>query len=276
VTRDFHAKAGPLADRIVSAETLAGLAAAMAGQRSLILMVPAGQQVDDQLAALAQHLNPDDLVIDGGNANFRDTNRRVAAGLPFRFMGMGVSGGEDGARHGHSIVAGGWAADWAQLAPVLTASAARAQDDTPFADHMGEAGVGHFVKTVHNGIECADMQMIAEVYGILRDGLGMTATGIGPVLARWNEGTLKSYLIEISAIVAGTADPVTGGPLPDMIVDAAGQKGAGRRSRPFTSPVTVIQAGICWLASGFGFRSAFSSLRASWMFRSRLSVSVRV
>jgi 6-phosphogluconate dehydrogenase len=247
-TRAFHAEAGPLADRIVPTETLADLVAAMAPPRAIILMVPAGQPVDDQLAALAPHLAPDDLVIDAGNANFRDTNRRVAGGLPFHFLGMGVSGGEEGARHGPSIMAGGTAQDWARMAPVLTAIAARADDGTPCADHMGEAGAGHFVKTVHNGIEYADMQMIAEVYGIMRDGMGLTAAEIAPVLARWNEGTLRSYLIEISAKVAATADPVKGGPLLDMIVDAAGQKGTGRwtaiEALHLAAPIPVIEAAV--------------------------------
>jgi 6-phosphogluconate dehydrogenase len=178
VTHAFRAEAGPLADRIVPAETLAALVAAMAPPRAIILMVPAGQPVDDQLAALTPLLQADDLVIDAGNANFHDTNRRAAAGLPFRFMGIGVSGGEEGARHGPSIMAGGTPQDWARIAPVLQAIAARAEDGTPCADHMGEAGAGHFVKAVHNGIEYADMQMIAESYGVMRDGMGMTAAEI--------------------------------------------------------------------------------------------------
>jgi 6-phosphogluconate dehydrogenase len=248
VTHAFHAEAGALGGRIVPTETLADLVAAMAAPRAIILMVPAGLPVDDQLAALSPLLQPDDLVIDAGNANFHDTNRRVAAGLPFRFMGIGVSGGEEGARHGPSIMAGGTADDWARMAPVLTAIAARAEDGTPCAGHMGEAGAGHFVKTVHNGIEYADMQMIAETYGAMRDGLGMTAGEIAPVFARWNEGTLKSYLVEISAAVAAAADPVTGGPLLDIIVDAAGQKGTGRwtaiEALHLAAPVPVIEAAV--------------------------------
>ena len=248
VTHDFHASAGDLAARVVPVETLEGLAAAMAAPRSILLMVPAGKAVDDMLAALAPHLGPDDLVIDAGNANFHDTNRRAAAGLPFRFMGIGVSGGEEGARHGPAIMAGGTAEDWTRMAPVLTAIAAQAEDGTPCADHMGETGAGHFVKAVHNGIEYADMQMIAETYGVMRDGLGMSAAEIAPVFARWNEGVLRSYLIEISAAVAGAADPVTGGPLLDMIVDAAGQKGTGRwtaiEAQNLGTPIPVIEAAV--------------------------------
>jgi 6-phosphogluconate dehydrogenase len=248
VTHAFKAGAGDLADRITPADTLADLVAAMAPPRAIILMVPAGPAVDDQLAALAPLLDKDDLVIDAGNANFHDTNRRAAANLPFRFMGIGVSGGEDGARHGPAIMAGGSPEDWARMAPVLQAIAARAEDNTPCADHMGAAGAGHFVKAVHNGIEYADMQMIAEVYGVMRDGLGLTAAQIAPVFARWNEGTLRSYLVEISAAVAAAADPVKGGPLLDMIVDAAGQKGTGRwtaiEAQNLAAPIPVIEAAV--------------------------------
>ena len=248
VTAEFVAGAGDLAGRIVPTETLAGLAAAMASPRSIILMVPAGKAVDDMLATLAPFLGPDDLVIDAGNANFHDTNRRAAGGLPFRFMGIGVSGGEEGARHGPAIMAGGTAEDWERMAPVFRAIAAKAEDGTPCADHMGETGAGHFVKAVHNGIEYADMQMIAEVYGVMRDGLGMTAAEIAPVFARWNEGVLRSYLIEISAAVAAAADPVKGGPLLDMIVDAAGQKGTGRwtaiEAQNLGTPIPVIEAAV--------------------------------
>ncbi|HLQ18598.1 MAG TPA: NADP-dependent phosphogluconate dehydrogenase [Tabrizicola sp.] len=248
VARDFHASAGELADRIVPAETLEGLVAAMASPRAIVLMVPAGKAVDDMMALLAPHLQPEDLVIDAGNANFHDTNRRAAAGLPFRFMGIGVSGGEEGARHGPAIMAGGTPEDWARMAEVFRAIAAKAEDGTPCADHMGPDGAGHFVKAVHNGIEYADMQMIAETYGVMRDGLGMTAADISPVFARWNEGVLRSYLVEISAAVAAAADPVACGPLLDMIVDAAGQKGTGRwtaiEAQNLGAPIPVIEAAV--------------------------------
>ncbi|MCU0901544.1 MAG: NADP-dependent phosphogluconate dehydrogenase [Cypionkella sp.] len=248
VTEAFHAGAGDLAARITPTQSLADLVAAITPPRAIILMVPAGQAVDDQLAALAPLLGADDLVIDAGNANFRDTNRRDGAGLPFRFMGIGVSGGEEGARHGPAIMAGGPAAAWAQMKPVLQAIAARAEDSTPCADHMGPSGAGHFVKAVHNGIEYADMQMISEVYGVMRDGMGMGAAQIAPVFARWNEGVLQSYLIEISAAAAAAADPVSGQPMLDMIVDAAGQKGTGRwtaiEAQHLAAPVPVIEAAV--------------------------------
>jgi 6-phosphogluconate dehydrogenase len=248
VTHAFRAGAGALASSVTPTVTLADLVAAISPPRAIILMVPAGPAVDDMLTALAPLLGADDLVIDAGNANFHDTNRRSAAGLPFRFMGIGVSGGEEGARRGPAIMAGGTEEDWARMAPVLQAIAARAEDGTPCADHMGEAGAGHFVKAVHNGIEYADMQMIAEVYGVMRDGLGLTAPLIAPVFARWNEGTLRSYLVEISAAVAAAADPFGNGPLLDMIVDAAGQKGTGRwtaiEAQNLGTPIPVIEAAV--------------------------------
>jgi 6-phosphogluconate dehydrogenase len=248
VTRDFHASAGELAARVTPTESLADLVAAVIPPRAIILMVPAGPAVDDQLAALTGLLGPDDLVIDAGNANFHDTNRRNAAGLPFRFMGIGVSGGEEGARHGPAVMAGGSAADWARMAPVLQAIAARAEDGSPCADHMGPAGAGHFVKAVHNGIEYADMQMIAEVYGVMRDGLGMGAKAIGATFQRWDEGILRSYLVEISAKVALADDAASGGPLLDVIVDAAGQKGTGRwtviEAQNLAAPIPVIEAAV--------------------------------
>lgn len=248
VTHAFKAGAGDLADSITPTETLADLVAAITPPRAIVLMVPAGPTVDDMLAALAPLLSADDLVIDAGNANFHDTNRRTAQGLPFRFMGIGVSGGEEGARHGPAIMAGGTPEDWTRMAPVFRAIAAKAEDGTPCADYMGQAGAGHFVKSVHNGIEYADMQMIAEVYGVMRDGLGMTAPEIAPVFARWNEGALRSYLVEISAAVAAATDPIKGGALLDMIVDAAGQKGTGRwtaiEAQNLAAPIPVIEAAV--------------------------------
>ncbi|KGJ08048.1 NADP-dependent phosphogluconate dehydrogenase (plasmid) [Paracoccus versutus] len=248
VTRRFHAEAGVLADRVIPTESLADLVAAIAPPRAIILMVPAGPAVDDQIAALAPLLGPDDLVIDAGNANFHDTNRRAASGLPMRFLGMGVSGGEEGARHGPAIMGGGARADWDRVAGVMQAIAAQAEDGTPCATWMGEAGAGHFVKTVHNGIEYADMQMIAEVYGVMRDGLGLSAAAIGETFAGWNEGVLKSYLVEISAAVARATDPLTGQPMLDVILDAAGQKGTGRwtaiEAQHLAAPIPVIEAAV--------------------------------
>lgn len=248
VTRDFVANAGVLAERLTPTETLAELVSALKSPRAIILMVPAGQAVDDQLAALAPLLGPEDLVIDAGNANFHDTNRRSRADLPFRFMGIGVSGGEEGARHGPAIMAGGAPEDWMQVEGMLQAISAKADDAVPCAAHMGPDGAGHFVKAVHNGIEYADMQMIAETYGIMRDGMGLEAKTIGDCFERWNDGILRSYLVEISGKVAHAADPVTRKPLLDIIVDAAGQKGTGRwtviEAQNLAAPIPVIEAAV--------------------------------
>lgn len=248
VTRRFHATADDLADRVVPTETLEGLVKAIAKPRTIILMVPAGQAVDDQLDALTPYLDSDDLVIDAGNADFHDTNRRSAAGLPFRFLGMGVSGGEEGARHGPSIMAGGSADDWDRIGKVLTAISAKAEDGSPCAARMGDAGAGHFVKMVHNGIEYADMQMIAEVYGLMRDGMGKSAGDISTVFDSWNAGPLQSYLIEISAKVTAANDPHSDKPMVDMILDRAGQKGTGRwtaiEAQHLAAPIPVIEAAV--------------------------------
>lgn len=249
-TTEFVAAAGPLAERIVPSTDLGAFVCSLARPRKIILMVPAGQPVDDQIVALEPHLEPGDIVIDCGNANFADTNRRAAEAeqKPWRFFGVGVSGGEEGARHGPSMMAGGDPSIWEETRGIFTAIAARHTDGTPCAAWMGEGGAGHFVKMVHNGIEYADMQMIAEIYGLLRDGHGWDAGRIGALFARWNEGQLKSYLVEITAAVARTTDPRTGEPLLDRIVDQAGQKGTGRwtviEAQHLGTPVPVIEAAV--------------------------------
>ena len=212
-------------------------------------MVPAGPAVDAQIEALRPLLGPDDLIIDAGNANFRDTRTRAAQaeaeGWPF--LGIGVSGGAEGARHGPSIMGGGPRAAWDRVAHILTAISARYQGE-PCATWMGTGGAGHFVKTVHNGIEYADMQLIAEVYGLMRDGLGRPARAIAETFERWNEGPLKSYLIEISGKVSAAEDAASGGPLIDVILDRAGQKGTGRwtviEAQQAGAPVPVIEAAV--------------------------------
>ncbi|MFK7744856.1 MAG: NADP-dependent phosphogluconate dehydrogenase [Roseobacter sp.] len=246
VTKRFHSEAGHLADRITPTENLRDFVDALATPRAIILMVPAGQPVDEQIKALRPLLGPDDLIIDAGNANFHDTNRRVREGSG-PFIGIGVSGGEDGARHGPSIMGGGDPEHWDRVAPILESISAKYQD-TPCAKWLGEEGAGHFVKAVHNGIEYADMQMIAEVYGIMRDGMGMQAAQIGEVFERWNEGKLRSYLIEISGIVAQAHDEASDGPLLDVILDAAGQKGTGRwtviEAQHLAAPIPAIEAAV--------------------------------
>ena len=246
-TKDFHAKAGDLAGMITPTETLEDLVASIAKPRAIILMVPAGQAVDDQIAALRSLLDDDDLIIDAGNANFHDTNRRAAEAGTLPFLGIGVSGGEEGARFGPSIMGGGKREYWDRVSDVLNAIAAK-HNDTPCATWMGEGGAGHFVKAVHNGIEYADMQMIAEVYGIMRDGMDMTPAAIGETFGAWDNGPLKSYLVEISGKVASATDPKTGKPMLDVIVDAAGQKGTGRwtviEAQHLAAPIPAIEAAV--------------------------------
>lgn len=248
-TKAFYEGAGELAEKIIPSDTLGEFVASLSAPRAIILMVPAGDAIDQQISALRPLLGPDDLIIDAGNANFNNTNRRAAeakeAGVPF--MGIGVSGGEEGARHGPSIMGGGDQASWDRVAPILEAISAK-YEGIPCATWMGEGGAGHFVKAVHNGIEYADMQMIAEVYGIMRDGFGMPSDKIGDVFSGWNEGILKSYLIEISAEVARSNDTKSGKPILDVILDKAGQKGTGRwtviEAQHVGAPITTIEAAV--------------------------------
>ncbi len=249
VTRDFFAAAGELAARIVPCETIEDLVVNVTPPHAIILMVPAGDPVDQQISELSKFLDRSDLIVDAGNANFRDTNRRSraarAGGIPF--MGIGVSGGEEGARHGPSIMVGGAAESWQRMQPILSAIAAK-HEGTPCATHMGPDGAGHFVKAVHNGIEYADMQIIAEAYGILRDGLSFDAEKCSAVFTNWNASLLKSYLIEISGKVAAAFDPETGRAMLDIIEDKAGQKGTGRwtaiEAQHLGAPITVIEAAV--------------------------------
>ena len=248
-TDEFYTEAGDLADRITPCDTLEGLVASIAEPRAIILMVPAGSAVDEQIAALRPLLSRHDLIIDAGNANFRDTEARAAQaeadGVPF--LGIGVSGGEEGARHGPSIMGGGRKKAWDQVAHILTAIAAD-YEGMACATWMGQGGAGHFVKAVHNGIEYADMQMIAEVYGIMRDGQGANAATCAEAFEKWNKGPLQSYLIEISGKVSAAIDPETGNPVLDIILDRAGQKGTGRwtviEAQHLGAPVPVIEAAV--------------------------------
>ncbi|KIC46719.1 6-phosphogluconate dehydrogenase [Ruegeria sp. ANG-S4] len=248
-TKAFMDQAGALTAKLTPCEDLQELVASLAKPRNIILMVPAGEAVDQQIAKLLPLLDAKDMIIDAGNANFHDTQRRAqaanAAGRPF--LGIGVSGGAEGARFGPSIMGGGEKSSWDRIAHILSAISAKYQG-TPCATWMGEGGAGHFVKTVHNGIEYADMQLIAEVYGVMRDGLGMAAKDCGAVFDRWNEGTLQSYLIEISGKVSGATDPATNTPMLDVILDRAGQKGTGRwtviESQMLGAPVPVVEAAV--------------------------------
>ncbi|MBG6164422.1 6-phosphogluconate dehydrogenase [Labrenzia sp. EL_195] len=248
-TDQFMAKAEELAGKLVPSKDLKDFVGSIKSPRAVILMVPAGEAVDAQIEALRPLLDAGDLIIDAGNANYHDTNRRAEAAEKQgpRFMGIGVSGGEEGARFGPSVMAGGPTDAWDQVGHILEAISAK-HDGEPCAAHLGEAGAGHLVKTVHNGIEYADMQMIAEVYGVMRDGFGMTAGEIGEVLETWNGGILQSYLIEISGKVAKAADPQTGKPMLDIILDRAGQKGTGRwtaiEALMLGTPASTIEAAV--------------------------------
>ncbi len=228
-TDSVLAEAGDLRGGLIGCATLDELVSHLRAPRSVLLMVKAGEAVDQQIEALLPLLEPGDVLMDGGNANYRDTRRRDAAlrerGL--EFLGVGVSGGELGARFGPSIMVGGSPDAYASVSAMFQAIAAKA-GDAPCCAWLGNDGAGHFVKTLHNGIEYADMQMIAEAYHVMRHGLAMAAGDCAAVFRRWNDGPLASYLIEITADILDTIDPDTGEALVESILDRAGEKGTGR------------------------------------------------
>ncbi|UGT62254.1 NADP-dependent phosphogluconate dehydrogenase [Nocardia asteroides] len=213
----------------VRTETIAELVDALEKPRRVLIMVKAGDATDAVIEELASAMEPGDIIIDGGNALYTDTIRREAAlrerGL--NFVGAGISGGEEGALNGPSIMPGGPAESYESLGPLLESIAAQV-DGTPCCTHIGPDGSGHFVKMVHNGIEYADMQLIGEAYHLFRDALGYDAKQIADVFTQWNTGDLESYLVEITAEVLNQVDAKTGKALVDVIVDAAEQKGTGR------------------------------------------------
>jgi len=214
----------------IGSESLEDFVASLEKPRKVVVMVQAGGPTDAVIEALVPLLEEGDIIVDAGNAHYADTRRREAAlkeqGL--HFVGSGVSGGEEGALLGPSIMPGGPAESYETLGPILERIAAKAEDGTPCCVHVGPDGAGHFVKMVHNGIEYADMQLIAEAYDLLRAGLDLTPAEIGDIFAEWNEGDLESFLIEITAEVLRQTDATTGRPLVDVIQDSAGQKGTGR------------------------------------------------
>jgi 6-phosphogluconate dehydrogenase len=218
-----HPEAGFLAG-----ESIDDFVASLARPRTVIIMVQAGRGTDAVIEQLAERFEPGDIIVDGGNANFQDTIRRERElrerGL--NFVGAGISGGEEGALHGPSIMPGGSAEAYETLGPILASIAAVAEGE-PCVTHVGTDGAGHFVKMVHNGIEYADMQLIAESYDLLRRIGGHDVAALADVFATWNAGDLESYLIEITAEVLRQTDARTGRPLVDLIVDQAGSKGTG-------------------------------------------------
>ncbi len=215
--------------RVLGAGSLEELVRLLKRPRKILFMVKAGQAVDDMIAQLVPLLEEGDILIDGGNSNYLDTQRRVTALEPggLRFVGMGVSGGEEGARRGPSLMPGGSAAAWPEIQDVLRAIAAKVADGTPCCDWMGSGGAGHFVKMVHNGIEYGDMQLIAEAYDLMLNLTRMSPQSIGRVFADWNSGRLDSYLVEITSHILQHTDD-RGEPLIDRILDSAGQKGTGK------------------------------------------------
>lgn len=200
--------------------------------RKIMMMVRAGSPVDELMEQLFPYLAEGDILIDGGNSNYEDTNRRVmmAESKGILFVGAGVSGGEEGALNGASIMPGGSAKAWPSVKPILQSIAAKAEDGTPCCDWIGPAGSGHFVKMIHNGIEYGDMQLIAESYWTMKNLLDTNNEQMAAVFEKWNEGKLRSYLIEITASILKHKDPKYGGYLVDHILDAAGQKGTGKWS----------------------------------------------
>ncbi|CAL9333025.1 6-phosphogluconate dehydrogenase, NADP(+)-dependent, decarboxylating [Nocardiopsis dassonvillei] len=214
----------------VAAETAEEFVAALERPRRIVVMVKAGEPTDAVIAEFAPLLEPGDMIVDGGNAHFADTRRRERElrGRGIHFVGTGVSGGEEGALHGPSIMPGGSVESYGSLGPMLERIAAKADDGAPCVTHVGPDGAGHFVKMVHNGIEYADMELIGEAYQLLRDVAGYTPEQIADVFRRWNTGRLDSYLIEITAEVLSHVDAATGKPFVDVVLDRAEQKGTGR------------------------------------------------
>ena len=215
---------------IVGCHSVEELVANLERPRKVFLLVKAGAAVDAFIDSIVPHLEPGDIIIDGGNSHFPDTIRRTAyvESKGLLFIGTGVSGGEEGALKGPSIMPGGSAAAWPHVKEIFQSVSAKVDDGSPCCEWLGNDGAGHFVKMVHNGIEYGDMQMICEAYSLMRNVLGMEPGEISTVFGEWNEGELDSYLIEITRDILAKTDDETGKPMVDVIMDKAGQKGTGR------------------------------------------------
>ena len=235
--------------KVIGAHSIPEMVSLLKRPRRVMLMVKAGAPVDEFIEQLLPHLEPGDIIIDGGNSLFQDTIRRTkyveSKGL--LYVGTGVSGGEEGARHGPSIMPGGSPPAWPHIKGIFQDIAAKVEDGTPCCDWVGENGAGHYVKMVHNGIEYGDMELIGEAYQLMKVGLGMTADEMAPVFAEWNKGELDSYLIEITSKILPFKD-TDGQPLVDKILDAAGQKGTGKwtviSSMDLGIPITLIAEAV--------------------------------
>ncbi|MCX6167738.1 MAG: decarboxylating NADP(+)-dependent phosphogluconate dehydrogenase [Ignavibacteriales bacterium] len=231
--------------KIIGTSSIEDLVANLSSPRKIMLMVKAGKPVDDFIELLIPHLDKGDIIIDGGNSHFPDSIRRTKylEDKGFLFIGTGVSGGEEGALKGPSIMPGGSPKAWPFVKPIFQSIAAKVEDGTPCCDWVGENGAGHFVKMVHNGIEYGDMQLICEAYQIMKDLLGMTYDEMYQVFKEWNEGELNSYLIEITRDILAYKDE-DGNPLVEKILDTAGQKGTGKwtvlASLDYGAPLTLI------------------------------------
>lgn len=243
------AKAQGLDQKVVPEADLVKFIQAVKRPRSIIIMVKAGKPVDEMIEQLLPHLEAGDAILECGNSLFTDTQRRFDYLTPkgIGYLGIGVSGGEEGARHGPSIMVGGAEQQWKNAQPILEAISAKFNGE-PCCAYLGEGGAGHFVKMIHNGIEYGDMQMIAEVYGVMRDGLGMNPAAASKVFKDWNQGPLNSYLIEITGYVLEAIEPKTGKPLVELILDKAGQKGTGTwtaiAAQELGVPATAIEGAV--------------------------------
>ena len=235
--------------KIQGAHSIAEMVSKLKRPRRVMMLVKAGKPVDEFIDQLIPHLEPGDIIIDGGNSLFDDTNRRqkYVESKGLLYIGTGVSGGEEGARNGPSIMPGGSPAAWPHVKNIFQAVSAKVEGNVPCCDWVGEMGAGHYVKMVHNGIEYGDMQLICEAYNIMKTGLGMSADEMHTVFADWNKGDLDSYLIEISRDILGKKDD-DGQPLVDKILDTAGQKGTGKwtviNSQDLGIPITLMAEAV--------------------------------
>ena len=235
--------------KVLGAHSIVEMVSQLKKPRRVMMLVKAGKPVDEFIEQLLPALEPGDIIIDGGNSLFEDTNRRqkYVEGKGLLYIGTGVSGGEEGARHGPSIMPGGSPAAWPHVKDIFQSVAAKVDDGSPCCDWVGEAGAGHYVKMVHNGIEYGDMQLICEAYNIMKHGLGMTPDEMHQVFAEWNTGELDSYLVEITRDILAKKDE-DNTPLVDKILDTAGQKGTGKwtviNSQDLGIPITLMAEAV--------------------------------